>query len=69
MTMRIETRYGGYYEVREVNSNLYEVFYCWNYNQKKGERMIASKNTLKLARETARQIKKLYEMNYLSISR
>ncbi|XIH10952.1 hypothetical protein C1N87_31525 (plasmid) [Priestia aryabhattai] len=66
--MRLETRYGGYYEVRKVNSNQYEVFYCWNYNQKKGERMITSKNTLKLARETARQIKKIYEMNYLSMS-
>jgi len=68
--MKIELNNGAYYEIREKNSSLYQVFYCWGENlfysgQEKGERMMSRKTTFKQATETAREIKRVYEMNFL----
>lgn len=67
--MKFYTKSGSYFEVREVNSNLYRIFYCWEknhfyYGQKKGEKMISSQDTRKKAYKIAQHFQKIYNMGY-----
>ncbi len=67
--MKFFTNSNSYFEVREVNPNLFRIFYCWTegysyHDKKQKEKMISSQDTHKKACKSAKHFKNIYNMGF-----